>query len=202
MSGSDASTSLATRKNSEKRLIFSDFLVLTVSSYLILIYEVTSKSFTVESAGFLRPVADTYISESNKTGVFGTADTLYIDNQRTYLATFKTSEFEGANKAYFNIPLTGSGSQTISVYVLDGFSVNEKSTCYNNTPARTAENLISTYEVSEGDNQLDLLGIVAKAKSDYFTIAVSGSAHYFEENYNKDISLKLGMYAILGGKKL
>ena len=145
--------------------------------------ETTSKSFTVESAGFLRPVADTYISAANKAGVYGTEETLYIDNQRTYLATFKTSDFEDANKAYLNLALTGAGNQTLSVYLLDGFEVDESKTNYNNTPSLSDDKLIGTYSVSEGESKLDLLGIAATAKEEYFTLAISGSAHYYELNF-------------------
>ena len=165
----------------------------TVTLDAPVVAEKTSRSFTTESAGFLRPVADTYVSVIYKDAVYGTSETLYVDNQRTYLATFKTEDFEGANKAYLNLPLIGEKSQNVSVYLLDGFEVDESATNYNNTPKLNESNLIGTYKVEEGDTKIDLVGLAATAKEEYFTIAVSGSAQDYEEtfeNYAANSTLK------------
>ncbi|MBQ7293723.1 MAG: Ig-like domain-containing protein, partial [Clostridia bacterium] len=145
----------------------------------------TSKSFTAEAAGFLRPIADTYVSEIYKDGVFGTEKTLYIDNQRTYLATFNTADFEDANRAKLALPLTGTGSQTLSVYVLDGFKVDESKTCYNNMPELTDSKLVGTYDISEGDSTVDLLDIVSRVSSEQFTLAIKGSAQYYKLDFEE-----------------
>lgn len=139
-----------------------------------------SASETSETVGI---VADTYISATDKAGAYGAADELYIDNQRTYFATFKSADILGAGKHYFNLPLSGAGKQTVSVYLLDGYEVDESALCYNNAPKLSDDKLVGTYTVEEGNNAIDLLDIAEKVKGKYFTLAVSGSAHYFKLDF-------------------
>lgn len=142
-----------------------------------------AKRFTTEAAGFLRPIADTYVSAANKTGVFGTEKTLYIDNQRTYLATFNTADFEDDNLATLNLPLSGAASQELTVYLINDYEVDEATTCYNNMPALTDDMIIGKYTVTEGACKLNLKGIASLVKGDTFTLAINGSANYLELNF-------------------
>lgn len=142
-----------------------------------------AKTFTTEAAGFLRPIADTYVSAANKTGVFGTEKTLYIDNQRTYLATFNTADFEDDNLATLNLPLSGAASQELTVYLINDYAVDEATTCYNNMPALTDDMIVGKYTVTEGTCKLNLKGITSLVKGDTFTLAISGSANYLELNF-------------------
>ena len=153
-------------------------------------------SDTASEAESLAPVADTYISAvgSEKNTVFGSAEELYIDNQHTYFVSFKTSALKGANKGILTLPLVGEGKQTLSVYLIDDYLVDEGKLCYNNAPALDEDMLAVCLEVSEGNAKIDLLGALSKVEGEYFTLAIKGSANYFKldfEEYSAGSSLKV-----------
>ncbi len=146
--------------------------------------ETWESTFTTEALGFLRPVADTYVSALKPDGVFGAEKTVYIDKDHTYFVTFKTSDFEDANRAFLNLSVNTSGGQTLSVYVLDGYSVDEETLCYSNMPALTSDKLLSTYQVSSTNHQLDLLGVADEVSGEYFTLAIVGTADRYSYELN------------------
>lgn len=154
-------------------------LTFTVTVGSDVVAEKTSKSFTTEAKGSLFPVADTYVSELEPDRIFGSEKEVHFDSKRTYLVSFKTADFKGDNRAYLNLPVEGTGSQNISVYLIDGYKVDEATLCYNNMPALKDGMLIGSYELSQENNVLDLMGIAHLAKGEYFTLAVNGDALYY-----------------------
>ena len=147
--------------------------------------ESAGDSISVKARNAKQPVADTYISESDKTAVHGFDSTLRADNRNTYLATFKTADFRGAEGGYLYLPISGENSQTISVYFMDGFRVDEATTNYNNTPALTADMLVETRNVTAGEHKININDFISEVTGEYFTIAVKGSAHSYKMGFEQ-----------------
>lgn len=146
---------------------------------------------TTESNGVLRPIADTYVSSATPDAVYGDAETLYVNGSakedKVYLATFNTAELGDANKATLTLPVIGEGKLDIELYLINDYTVEETTLCYNEMPALTEANLIGKYTISATDNTINLLDLAARASGETFTIAIRGLAHYYElnfENYN------------------
>ena len=149
----------------------------------------TERSFTTEAGGVLRPVADTFVSAADADAVYGAAQTLTVNNQNFYVASFLTADFGDSNKATLNLPLSGSASQELSVYVVDNYKIDEATFCYNDMPTLTDKMLVGKYTVSAGKNALNLKDIVDRVSGENFTLIIVGSANSLDldfEEYSED----------------
>lgn len=121
---------------------------------------------TTESNGVLRPIADTYVSSATPDAVYGDAETLYVNGSakedKVYLATFNTAELGDANKATLTLPVIGEGKLDIELYLINDYTVEETTLCYNEMPALTEANLIGKYTISATDNTINLLDLAAR----------------------------------------
>ena len=145
------------------------------------------------------PVADTYVSSALPDAVYGKETELRLSNadgaSETVFLTYLESHIHKATKIELPVP-AGVPNESASIYLLDGYAVDEDALCYNNMPDYEKEGvLLGTFELAAGAT-LDLSalsGLVKEARFTLVLVARETAAHRY--------SLDMSDYAV-GGKLL
>lgn len=131
-------------------------------------------TFSTELGVSIRPVADAYVSSAEPDRVFGSAEELKISGASAkeciLFATFETADL--INSKYFRLVTNNDTIQTVEIYALDGYTVNEVTLCYSNMPNLGGAVYLGDFELSEGGNDLDISKLLNVIKAKKVTLAI------------------------------
>ena len=127
--------------------------------------------------GTLAPIADTFVSVTYPDAVYGASETLTVNNQNFYVASFNAAGLGDSNAVTLHLPMEGSASQGLSVYLIDDYTIDEATLCYSNLPTLTGEMLVGEYTVLAGDNALNLRDLTSRVSGETFTVVAVGGAN-------------------------
>ena len=158
----------------------------------------TQITLVAKTAGEGEAIADTYVSSTYPNSVFGNADVLKLDSvggaENIVFATYLQSSINKATSVHLSVPDCGVGQQKVSVYLLDGYTVDEATLCYANMPDfKTEGTLVGEYTVSAGSkiDMSDLAELVKQARFTLVFLAETVDAYFygldFETNAAGDI---------------
>lgn len=140
--------------------------------------EAVTKTFKTEGSVALRPFADTYVSAAEPDAVFGEQSTMIAGNkgdaQKIAFASFSAKALRNASNV--TLHLVASKKQSVKIYAIDGYKVNEKTLCYSNMPnIEEKAVLLGTYSLDEGENEIKMYELAEIAKHSNVTLVLTGA---------------------------
>ena len=131
-------------------------------------------SFKTEGTYLVRTEADTYVSAVEPDKAFGSADVLKVSRTHTTLVSFKAENVIEAEKVLLRADATLDSALSVNVYVLADTLVDSAVT-YNTLTTSAAWRdrvLLGTYEITDGELELDLTALAQMKLGNYVTLAL------------------------------
>ncbi len=121
------------------------------------------------------PIADTYVSSAQPDTVFGAEEVLKLSAvggvENIVFASYLQSHINEATAIELALPKEFKNPQSVSVYLLDGYVVDEETLCYSNMPNLAAEGaLLGKYTLGLG-SKIDVGQLAELVKQSRFTLA-------------------------------
>ncbi len=141
--------------------------------------ETFKRTFVTEGNQGFTPIADTYVSSAEPYRVFGKESVLSLmrtaTDERLIFVSYQAEALSGAKMAAIRIPGAGAAIQTVSVYAINGYTVDEDTLCYANMP-EFGSLYLGDYTLSDGGILLDAEMLTFLISKPSFTLVLRAAA--------------------------